>query len=90
MPRRAIPLENQKGKDTMLNENYEPDTLEKGIRFGCGAFFGVFFAFLILLHGVFLENVFFRIVFFILLVLFFGFIAMKQGDRFWNSIKHCF
>lgn len=67
---------------------HKPDKLENGIRFGCGALFG-------LLVGIYAGINFFLIdselIAFIATVAAFacvcGFLAMKRGDRFWESIK---
>lgn len=61
----------------------KPDRLEKGIRFGCGAMFGVLIGFYLLLEffdfespGLILSSSFFGC----------GFLAMVLGDRFWYGL----
>lgn len=72
----------------MIYENEpEPDNIEKGIRFGCGGLLGFVLGLYCFLHGIFGESRFGIILLFICLILFFGFLAMRYGDKFWNSIK---
>jgi hypothetical protein len=61
-----------------------PDRLEKGIRFGCGFSFGVVF-----LIGCFLKSLWdvHRILAVCVLGgLVFGYVAMRAGDAFWESL----
>jgi hypothetical protein len=61
-----------------------PDTLEKGIRFGCGFFFGC----VAVLAGTLYIGSGHRLVAFCLVIgLLFGLAAMKFGDSFWNWIS---
>lgn len=72
----------------MSNIKYEPGNLEKGIRFGCGGLFGIFIGVLAMLRGDYFESLIGNALFFIILTLFFGFLAYKKGDKFWLSIKN--
>ncbi len=67
--------------------NQEPDRTEKAIRFGCGALLGMLVGFSVTLSfvgitwgafwAVFLGSVFLC-----------DWLAMKYGDRFWESIRN--
>ncbi len=66
----------------------EPDGFEKKIRFGCGGLFGLVVGFYSV-SRLFLtsdEIIKFSIVM-IFSVYICGYMAMKQGDKFWHSIK---
>jgi uncharacterized protein YacL len=66
----------------------KPDKLEKGIRFGCGAVLGLLVGVYVGIDYFLIENemvAFIATVVCIALVC--GILAMKQGDRFWETIK---
>jgi hypothetical protein len=65
----------------------QPDRLEKGIRFGCGAVFGAFLGFL--WFGLYWAGISNSLVIlaFIGLALVCGVLAMQFGDRFWSGLK---
>ncbi len=67
----------------------EPDRVEKAIRFGCGALFGLFFGFVAALK--FAEKSYaMPIAIAGVVALVFGLLAMRIGDRFWQSIRNLF
>jgi hypothetical protein len=71
--------------------NNKPDKFEKRVRFGCGGLFGVFAGFNVAFYMARSHN---SLVVFCLTILLFvvlcGFMAMKQGDRFWYSLRKWF
>ena len=60
----------------------EIDKTEKVIRIGCGALLGLVFGGLFSIN-LFLPNITYSVVFIILLVLIFSYLAYKKGDLFW-------
>ncbi len=72
--------------NTMDNK---PDNIEKGIRFGCGGILGFIVGLYFVIRSYVVSDsviaCILTIVFFIVL---FGGMAMKQGDRFWLSLKN--
>lgn len=69
--------------------NNKPDKFEKRVRFGCGGLFGIFAGLNAALYTARNSTVVFclTILFFVVLC---GFMAMKQGDRFWYSLNKWF
>jgi hypothetical protein len=67
--------------------NDKPDILEKVIRFICGAILGIIFG---VIYGIQFGQVYnsFPLFYLILglLVVLFGFLAMKFGDNFWKNV----
>lgn len=68
--------------------NNKPDNLEKGIRFGCGGLIGMFIGLYLGLNFLFEDNIIVFILTDAILIVVCGFMAMKQGDRFWLSLKN--
>ncbi len=65
----------------------QPDYTEKGIRFGCGGLFGLFVA---LMHSVdiaFIKSDGFMILHLIACFIFFGTLAVKLGNYFWDNLR---
>jgi hypothetical protein len=63
----------------------QPDAQEKQIRFGCGFVFGFLIGGLSSIrHAV--SNGYSFLAFALLFGFIFGFAAMKNGDKFWNSL----
>jgi len=60
--------------------------LEKGIRFGCGFFFGLFFVFANLIFFS-LHNGYYIAGAFLFSGVVFGLLAMRFGDRFWEHLS---
>lgn len=71
--------------------DYEPDSLEKGIRFGCGGILGFLFGLYVAFNGFAdRDNTLISVLTIAFLTILFGVLAMKQGDRFWSSIRKWF
>lgn len=68
--------------------NTQPDRTEKKIRFGCGGLFGLFIALTYSMNRIFVEDSNLFIVFTIACSLFFGYLAMKFGNRFWYTLRY--
>ena len=64
----------------------ELDNTEKVIRFGCGTLFGGALAIAVVLRASRWGGVEFEIVMAVLAALACGWLAMKHGDRFWETI----
>ena len=60
----------------------EPDAAELTMRFGCGALVGAIFAFAIFVSGVPISTGAI-VLLFAGLILLFGFLSARFGDRFW-------
>ncbi len=63
---------------------YEPNNVEKGMRFGCGCLLGLLLGPIFLIRHLNHLNKYLLLSFIIICGLLFGFAAMKQGDRFWD------
>jgi uncharacterized protein YacL len=67
----------------------KPDNFEKGIRFGCGGLIGLFVGLYVSANFFLTED---KIIAFILTVIiticFYGFIAMKLGNKFWFTLRN--
>lgn len=82
-----IPSSSGRKAEFGFDQIHKPDSLEKGLRFGCGSLLGL------LVGAYFFQRFFFESIgvgLFIIVVVsvLCGIAAMKKGDRFWNSIKH--
>ena len=64
-----------------------PDTLEKGIRLGCGGLVGLLFG-LIIASRMFSDSIAVRLITVIIIAGVCAIVALKTGDRFWNALKH--
>ena len=68
-----------------MSHDYEPDASEKRIRLGCGFIFGSIMGFLVIARevqeatGLFWASV-------ICVALLTGYLALRYGDEFWESI----
>ncbi len=68
-----------------MSHDYEPDASEKRIRFGCGFIFGGIFGFIVVLREVYqMTGLAWTFVVGIALVC--GYLALRCGDEFWESI----
>lgn len=68
-----------------MDDGHEPDSCEKGIRFGCGFLAGTVVAFFFLISGVAaFSGIFWAEVFGVALI--FAYLAMRYGDRAWHSL----
>jgi len=65
----------------MLNNN--PDNFEKTLRFGCGGMVGVILGFSIVYHFIGTK---WWMIFILIGIVVCGSLAMKYGDRFWDSL----
>lgn len=66
---------------------HKPDKLEKGIRFGCGALFGVLIGVKSFVYHFFMGDADPDIYVVVTVALVCGLLAMKMGDRFWMWLK---
>jgi predicted PurR-regulated permease PerM len=71
-----------------MSKDIEPDNFEKGIRFGCGGLLGFVVGMYSFLHGFFSGSYLLNILSILFFVFLFGFLALKQGDKFWYSLKN--
>ena len=72
-----------------MDDSPEPDSFEKRVRFGCGFMFGAIMAFSVVVRAVAsFTGIVWAAVGFSGIV--FGFLAMRQGNRFWRGISDWF
>ena len=67
--------------------NEQPDGTEKAMRFGCGGLFGLFVALMHSVDIVFIESDAFMILYLIGCFIFFGTLAMRFGNYFWDNLR---
>ena len=66
----------------------EPDTLEKIIRFICGVIFGLLISVNLVGYIIVFESTYISVLIIFAVSFVCGFLAMKKGDSFWESIKN--
>ena len=80
-------VEDQVSSEVVIEVTHEVDSTEKVLRFGCGALFAISFSVYSAIDLMFDESGFIFILFMLMTIIVFGFLAMKYGNRFWYSLK---
>ena len=72
-----------------MNDNPEPDSFEKRLRFGCGFVLGAVVAFFVIARvATVFTDTSWAVIAGVAVV--FGFLAMRYGDAFWRGVSEWF